>query len=284
MDAKVYNQEGKAVSTVALPSNVFELAWNPDLVHQVAVSMQANARAKVAHTKDRSEVRGGGRKPWKQKGTGRARHGSNRSPIWRGGGVTFGPRNEKVYTKKINKKMRVKALHTVLSQKLKDNEILLLDKLELSEPRTREAKSILSALSTIPSFGQFVSKKKNAVLIAIPERGDSIARSFRNIGSVAVEEVRNLNPINTLTYKYLVLADPKKSVAVLEKRAKGRNSSSSRPSVARASKEEGEAAAPTKRGTLKKAKAAQSVKPTADKKISGQKASARAKSRRPSKK
>ena len=221
MDIKVHNQEGKEVGKTALPERLFGLAWNPDLVHQVVVSMQANARTRVAHTKDRSDVRGGGRKPWKQKGTGRARHGSRTSPLWRGGGVTFGPRKEKSYTKKINKKMRAKALHTVLSRKLKEGEVLMLDTLTFAEPKTKTAKKVLVSLAAIPTFEAIENKKKNAALIAIPERSTDVMRSFQNIGSVFVEEVRNLNPVSVLTYKYLILVDPAKAIKILEARKVG---------------------------------------------------------------
>src|SRR5436853_6808436 len=127
METKIYNIEGKETGKITLPENIFGLPWNADLVHLVVVGMHANARTNVAHTKDRGEVRGGGKKPWRQKGTGRARHGSIRSPIWRGGGVTHGPRNEKNYARAIPKKIRAKALFMALSRKLKDGEIIFVD-------------------------------------------------------------------------------------------------------------------------------------------------------------
>ena len=118
MNAKVYNQSGKEAGEIKLPEAVFGLPWNVSaerLVHQVTVSMMGNQRIPIAHTKTRGEVSGSGIKPWRQKGTGRARHGSRRSPIWVGGGVSGGPRNDKNFSRKINKKMKTKALFTVLS-------------------------------------------------------------------------------------------------------------------------------------------------------------------------
>src|SRR3990167_7958338 len=139
MKVKLYNQVAEEVGKTELPDEVFGLKWNADLVHQVVTSQEANRRPTVAHAKGRGEVRGGGRKPWRQKGTGRARHGSIRSPIWKGGGVTHGPLKEKNYKKKINKKMAKKALFAVLSAKARDNEIIVLDDLKFSEPKTRLA-------------------------------------------------------------------------------------------------------------------------------------------------
>lgn len=220
MQAALYNKEGKEVGKVELPERIFGAPWKADLVHQVVVSMQANARTPVAHTKDRGDVRGGGKKPWKQKGTGRARHGSRRSPIWSGGGVTFGPRKERVFAKKINKKMRAGALYAALSRKLKDDELIFLDSLIFAAPKTKEAKAVLTALSNVSSFAKLGTKKKNAALIALPSNDAATKRSFKNIGSVAVEEVRNLNPVDVLSYKYVVVADPDKAIEFWAERGK----------------------------------------------------------------
>lgn len=219
MEAKTYNTEGKVVGSIALPESIFAVPWNADLVHQVVISMQANARTPIAHTKGQGEVRGGGRKPHQQKGTGRARAGSSRSPIWRGGGVTHGPRNDKDYSKRINKKMRVKALYTVLSRKFKDNEIIFVDSFAFSAPKTTQAKAVLSALS-VAGFAALTRKKRGAALIAISERNENTQKSFRNIGNIAIEEVRNLNPVNVLGSKYLVLANPAQAFEMLAARMK----------------------------------------------------------------
>jgi len=218
MQAPVYNQTGKEAGTVELPESVFGLPWNSDLVQQVALSMQANARTPIAHTKNRGEVRGGGKKPWRQKGTGRARHGSIRSPLWRGGGVTFGPRNDKDYTQKVNKKMSAKALCTVLSQKFRDKEILFVDDLAFKEPKTKEAKQIMVSLSSVAGFTQVATKRKNSAVIGFAEKNRTAEKSFNNIGSIATKEVRNVNPVDLLRYKYLILTRPEASVKILQSR------------------------------------------------------------------
>lgn len=208
MEAKIYNQKAEEIGKIKLPDNVFALSGNDDLVHQVAVAMQANLRVPVAHAKGRGEVRGGGRKPWRQKGTGRARHGSIRSPIWRGGGVTHGPTKEKDYSKKINKKMKKKAFFTVLSQKLRDNEILFLDKINFTQPKTKEANAIFKTLSKIKGFEKLLLKKKNKAAIALSKKDKEIIRSFRNIPGLYIAEFKNLNVLDLLTYKYLIIASP----------------------------------------------------------------------------
>ena len=209
METVVYSLEGKKTGTINLPENVFGVRWNADLVKQVADSLLSTKRKNVAHTKDRSEVRGGGRKPWRQKGTGRARHGSIRSPIWVGGGVTGGPRNDKNFERKVSKKMRIKALYTILSRKWREGEVLFIDSVTLAEPKTKVAIQALHSLSNIKGFENLFSKKNNAAVIALSGKRKEIERAFSNLGNVEVIEARNLNPLVLLEYKYLVIENPK---------------------------------------------------------------------------
>lgn len=218
LSAPIFTQEGKEAGTIELPAKVFGAPWRADLVHQVVVGMEGNARMQTAHTKNRGEVRGGGRKPWKQKGTGRARHGSSRSPIWRGGGVTFGPRSEKKYERTIPKRMRAEALASVLSKKLQDGEILFVESLNLKAPKTADAVKIMQALSKVQGFNRIESKKKNAALVLLGGKNENIVKSFRNIGSIAVDEARNLNVVTALKSMYLVVEKPKDAVAFFTSR------------------------------------------------------------------
>ena len=226
--AKVYNQNGMEVGEVKLPASVFGLSWNADLVHQVITSMLSDSRVIYAHTKDRGEVRGGGKKPWKQKGTGRARHGSTRSPIWVGGGVAHGPNGFKNYGRKINKKMKIKALYTILSRKLKDGEILFVDKFEIAKPKTVEALEILKSLSKIKTCSDIFSKKRNSATIAISGKKQAFEKSFANIGNVEVDEVRNINPVDLLNMKYLVMENPNESIKFIEAKTRPNGNSSGR--------------------------------------------------------
>ncbi len=219
MNAKVFSKEGKETGSVTLPEAVFGVAWNADLVHEVVTGMQANARGESsAHTKGRGEVRGGGKKPWKQKGTGRARHGSTRSPIWVGGGVAHGPINGKDYTVKINKKVRAKALATVLSKKFADLEVIFIDSLKMNEPKTKEAKAVIMAIATGTQNEMLAKKRKNAAIIVIADRDLATEKSFRNFGNFEVVQAKDINPVDLLTYKYVVIADAAGSVEALEKR------------------------------------------------------------------
>lgn len=214
MKAPLYNQQAENVGTIELPKKIFGQTWNPDLVHQVFVSEQAQKRPASASTKTRSEVRGGGRKPWRQKGTGRARHGSRRSPLWIGGGVTHGPHKERSYAKKINKKMRRKALFVALSQKLRDNEILFLEALSLGEAKTKKGVKVLTNLSTISGF-EPLREKGQRLLVLLPRNEQVTKLALRNIKQVDLREARNVNTSELLSHHYLLI--PQESVSVMEK-------------------------------------------------------------------
>lgn len=220
MDAKIFSHEGAHTGTIVLPESLFAVAWNDDLVHEVVVGMQANARHSTAHTKSRGEVRGGGKKPWKQKGTGRARHGSSRSPIWTGGGISHGPRTEKDYSVKINKKVRQKALACVLTRKLADSEVLFLESFPMTAPKTSNAKSVVGALAKGTGQAMLATKRKNAALIILPTRQEAIEKSFSNFGHMTVMQAKDVNPVDLLTYKYVVVTEPASALEILAKRMK----------------------------------------------------------------
>ena len=215
MESKIYNQTGKPVGSINLPESIFGVPWNADLVHEVVRLMNSNSRTNIAHTKTRGEVRGGGKKPWKQKGTGRARHGSSRSPIWVGGGVAHGPRNDKNFDRKINKKARAKALYTILSRKLKEGEILFVDSFNFAAPKASEAKNILGSLASIKGFEKLSTKKANTAIIAMEKKSKNIEKSFQNFGNVSVEEFRNINPVSVLNHTYLIVMNPAESLKAL---------------------------------------------------------------------
>lgn len=214
--APIFTISGESAGTIQLPERVFSVKKNPALVWQVAESERANKRKGTAHAKMRGEVRGGGKKPWRQKGTGRARHGSIRSPIWAGGGVTHGPRNTKVYGKKVNKKMKLKALYTVLSQKMRESEIIFLENITVDSARTRDAVKIMGALAKVSGFETL--GKRGSVLLSLPKRDTSAIRAFRNIRNTTVEEARNMNVSDILSHRYIIF--PKESIAVIESRSR----------------------------------------------------------------
>ncbi|MES3032294.1 MAG: 50S ribosomal protein L4 [Patescibacteria group bacterium] len=218
MEAKIYNQKGAEAGTISLPAKVFAAKWRSDLVHQVVQSMRSNKRAGTADTKDRGEVRGGGKKPWKQKGTGRARHGSSRSPIWVGGGVTHGPLAEKNYKRKISKSMRAQALFSVLSKKLKDGEIIFVDTLDMPKIKTKDAVKVVQNLAKVSGWKTVDASKKPRVLTALFGRNDKTEKSYRNIPSLEIVFLKNINPFDVLNYKYLLIENPTESIKFLESR------------------------------------------------------------------
>jgi large subunit ribosomal protein L4 len=216
MKTSVYNHTGKEAREIELSEDIFGLEWNGDLVHQVVVAMQANARQSSAHTKDRSEVRGGGRKPWQQKGTGQARHGSRRSPIWTGGGVTFGPRSEKDYTKKINKKMRRKALLIVLSQKVRDGKVLFVDSFENTSGKTKDMVDTFSGFEKVSGFETLNTKKHNNIFMTASDISSELKNGVKNLHHVTLRDIDNLNPVDVLNHRYLIISNPEKTVEFLQ--------------------------------------------------------------------
>ncbi|MDX9913630.1 MAG: 50S ribosomal protein L4 [Candidatus Moranbacteria bacterium] len=205
MKTIVYNLEGKKVKDIELSEAVFNVALNSELLHEVYVSMDANQRVAIAHTKGRGEVAGSGRKPWKQKGTGRARAGSASSPIWRGGGIVFGPTKDRNFKKKINKKANTKSILMALSEKLRSEQLIIVDKLEAANKKTKDIASALTAL-----------KLKGSVLINLAEGEADTYLYTRNLKKVKCTPINNLNVLDILNHKSLVLSE--ESVKYLEKK------------------------------------------------------------------
>jgi large subunit ribosomal protein L4 len=189
----LYNVKGEEVGEVELKDSIFNVPVRSDILHQVVTMQLANKRQGTASTKTRAEVRGGGRKPWRQKGTGRARHGSIRSPIWTGGGIVFGPK-PRSYNYTLPKKVKRLAMKCALSYKVADNDVLILDQLELEMPKTKEMVNILNNLK--------IDKK---ALIVTLDKDDNVEKSTRNIPGVKATMVGNLNVYDILKHDKLVL-------------------------------------------------------------------------------
>ncbi len=197
----VYNQEAQKIEDINLSDKVFNIDLNNDLIYQTFVVQDGNRRQISAHAKSRSEVRGGGRKPWRQKGTGRARAGTIRSPLWKGGGIIFGPNKERNFKRKINKKMKKKALRMVLTDKLRSGKLAVLDKLELKESKTRLMDQVLNNLEK-KIFK--IKDKKRSVLLILPQTEEKILRSGRNLPGVSIINVNNINIMDLLKYREVV--------------------------------------------------------------------------------
>lgn len=200
----LYNQEGKVVGEMDLPENIFGLKPKKDLMHEAVVAQEANSRIKYAHTKTRGEVSGGGKKPFAQKHTGQARQGSIRSPIWRHGGITFGPTPEASFGKKINLKKKRLALHMALASKLNDKVLYVIDDLRLADAKTKTFAKILKNLG--------ISK---TALIALPKTDKNVYLASRNIEGIKSILVGSLNIVDVLRYKNLIM--PKEAIGAIEK-------------------------------------------------------------------
>ncbi|TRZ82731.1 50S ribosomal protein L4 [bacterium] len=198
MEVNTYNQIGEKIGKLSLPKSFFDKKINHDLIHQVIYVERSNQRHPWGHVKDRSEVSGGGKKPWRQKGTGRARHGSSRSPIWRGGGITFGPNKKRVLYKNINKKMRRLALAEILKDKLiKESVIVLKDGFSVDKPKTK----ILSA-----SIKKILPKgKPSSCLLIIEGVNKNLSLAVRNIKNINLVDVRNINADTLISPKKIII-------------------------------------------------------------------------------
>ena len=189
----VYNMQGKKVSDVELSEAVFGIEPNENIVHSALVNYLANQRQGTQSTKTRAEVSGGGRKPWRQKGTGRARQGSIRAPQWIKGGIALGPK-PRSYSYRINKKEKQLAIRSLLSAKVLDNELTVVDKLEVEEAKTKVMAKALTDL-----------KVEGKALIILADRNDNVLRSSRNIEGVKTIELNTINVFDLLNCNKLVL-------------------------------------------------------------------------------
>jgi large subunit ribosomal protein L4 len=200
----VYNQEGKVTGKMELSPAIFGVKVKPAVVHEAVVAQQANARKSIANTKTRGEIRGGGKKPWKQKGTGRARQGSTRSPNWVGGGITFGPRSERNFALKINRRTKQKALFMVLSDKVANEGLLVLESFTPTAPKTREMVALVSKLPV-----------KRTALYVVPSSNPTLVRMARNLKNVHVVTANSLNIEDVIRAGTVILE--KNTVPAMEK-------------------------------------------------------------------
>ena len=201
----VYNKEGKKAADMDVSDAVFGAAINPTLVHQVYLALEANARQPWAHAKDKSDVRGGGRKPWRQKGTGRARHGSIRSPLWRGGGATFGPLSKRNYKQSINKKMNQSAVRMCLTSKLGEEKLMVLEDIV----KTGKTKDMATLRNALPGSGK-------STLILMDATDEHVGLASRNIPRLNVQRAQDVNVADLLHHQYVIAT--KEAVKVLEDR------------------------------------------------------------------
>lgn len=208
MKTKLYNQSAEVVGEIELPDAIFSREVNSDLVHQALRRELAGQRRVLAHAKNRGEVRGGGRKPWPQKGTGRARHGSIRSPLWKGGGVTHGPTKERNFKRSLNKKMKRLAIASVLSEKAKRGDLTVVENLEAGSGKTKEIAKV---------FEKFLKKGKKyqRALVLVPESEKAFARAAKNLPYVKVIPPANVNLLDLLNHRYLITT--KGALETLEK-------------------------------------------------------------------
>jgi len=201
----IHNQEGKKIEDLKISDAVFGAKANDELLHQVFMVIAGNQRSPIAHTKDKSEVAGSGKKPFKQKGTGSARQGQKRNPVMRGGGVAFGPTNERNFKRDLNKKMKQKAVVIAISEKLRSGTLIAIDSLTVKENKTKNFDKILKNLNI-----------KGKVLVSFSDEEKKTSLISRNIESVNNIETKDLNVMDLLNNKFLLMS--KASIAFLEEK------------------------------------------------------------------
>lgn len=204
MNIPVYNAEGKEVEQLQVADGVFGVDVKEHIVAEAMHAQRAAGRDAIAHAQERSEVRGGGRKPWRQKGTGRARAGSTRSPLWKGGGVTFGPRNTRNFSVKINRKVKKAALKMVLSDKVQSGQLVVVDQL----PSDGKTKGMAALRKALPGGGR-------KALVALASKDDNVMRALSNVPKTSTIAAQNVNVLDLLNNQYLLTT--KEGVKVMER-------------------------------------------------------------------
>ncbi|MCR4280280.1 MAG: 50S ribosomal protein L4 [Candidatus Komeilibacteria bacterium] len=197
VEAKLYNQAGDENGTIQLPESIFAVVIKPALIREVADILESQRRPNLAHVKTRSEVRGGGRKPWRQKGTGRARHGSIRSPLWRGGGVVFGPRNVINHSRKVNQKAKNLALKMVLTNKVQAGKLVVMENIDAKEGKTKDLAKVLTKLTG-----------RSRTLVVMDSGKTQVVRAAKNIKRVTTLPASSLNVLDLLKNAYLLVTKP----------------------------------------------------------------------------
>ncbi|MBM2820790.1 MAG: ribosomal protein large subunit ribosomal protein [Candidatus Berkelbacteria bacterium] len=194
MKVKLYNLLGKSTKSIDLSESVFRVKENPSLLSQAVLTIRANTRKSIANTKDRGQVRGGGKKPFKQKGTGNARAGSSRSPLWTGGGITFGPTNKRNFTKKMPGKMAKSALKMVLSSKARNNQLIILEKIELKSHKTKQMQEILEKLPI----------QEGKILVVIGKTNVNLELATANLSYLKTIQASGINIYDIINNDYLL--------------------------------------------------------------------------------
>jgi len=214
MKYPVYNINGEQIKEIELSSRLFGVPAKTAVIHQVVVAQEANSRQVLAHTKTKGEVRGGGKKPWRQKGTGRARHGSTRSPIWVGGGITFGPRSDRNFSQKVNKKQKQAALAMCLSDKAADKNLIVFDKLSDGINKTKALSQWIKEIKTkVPA----ISKSKK-VLLVMGEKDKGLILAAHNLAGVSTISAQSLNCVDLLKAQAVLTSE--RAIEKIEKQFK----------------------------------------------------------------